>query len=339
MVLLYGGNGVKELIKRLTESYGPSGREEQVRDVIRQEINGLADAVRIDALGNLIAVRKSAIGQGRRIMLAAHMDEIGVIVTHVDQEGFLRFSGIGGVGVMGLAGNRVQFADGTLGTINLEGHRDTTKTPKITEFYIDIGAGKKEDVKLRVGDMGMFANTCAEVGDRLIAKAMDDRLGCAVLIQTLRELKASPHEVVFTFTVQEEVGVRGAQTAAFAIEPEIALAVDVTPAGDMPEATRMTVSLGAGPAIKVKDTGMLAHPQVVKAMTAAAERGNLPFQYEVLEGGGTDAEAIQVSREGVLAGALSIPTRYVHSVSEMVDYRDVLNSVRLLVELLSRDMP
>ncbi|MSP11419.1 MAG: M42 family peptidase [Chloroflexi bacterium] len=329
---------MKELIKKLTETYGPSGREERVRDVIRQEIDNLVDTVRIDTLGNLITMRKGNRGQGRRIMIAAHMDEIGVIVTHIDQEGFLRFAGIGGVGVMGLAGNRVQFADGTLGTINLEGHRDTSKTPKISEFYIDIGACKKEDVKLQVGDMGVFAHPCVDLGQRLIAKAMDDRLGCAVLIQTLRELKDSPHEVVFTFTVQEKVGVRGAQTAAFGVEPEIALAVDVTPAGDMPEATRMTVSLGAGPAIKVKDSGMLAHPQVVKAMTAAAERGDLPYQYEVLEAGGTDADAIQVSRGGVLTGALSIPTRYVHSVSEMVDYRDVLNAVRLLVEFLSHDI-
>jgi putative aminopeptidase FrvX len=164
---------------------------------------------------------------------------------------------------------------------------------------------------------------------------MDDRIACAILIETMRLLKGSPHELYFVFTTQEEVGVRGATTSAFGIDPDLGLAVDVTGTGDTPKGSKMAVGLGKGPAVKVKDAGMLADPRVVAWMIRAAEKAKIPYQREVLEGGSTDARAIQLTRGGVPAGCLSIPSRYVHTPSEMVDYDDVQNAVKLLKALLS----
>jgi endoglucanase len=173
------------------------------------------------------------------------------------------------------------------------------------------------------------------MGTRLVAKAMDDRIGCAILVQTLKELAGSPHELFVVFTVQEEVGLRGAAASAFGVEPEIALAVDITVASDTPECEPLSLNLGAGPAVKVKDSGMIAHAGVKDWMVRTAEKAGLPFQLEVLTMGTTDAMAIQTSRAGVPAGCLSIPTRYAHSPSEMLDYRDVQNAVKLLLAALA----
>jgi tetrahedral aminopeptidase len=180
-----------------------------------------------------------------------------------------------------------------------------------------------------------FQRPFLDLGGRLVAKSMDDRIGCAVLIETLRFLKSSPHELYFVFTTQEEVGTRGATTSAFGIDPEIGVAVDVTLTGDTPKSDPMSISLGKGPAVKVKDTGMLADPRVVEWMCSTAEKQHIPYQREVLDGGSTDARAIQMIRSGVPAGCISIPCRYVHTPSEMVDYEDVQNSVKLLVALVS----
>jgi endoglucanase len=317
---------VKETIKKLVEIFGPSGYEQDIRDTIRQEIekDGLAtgngDEVRVDVMGNLIVLKKGT-GVGRKVMLAAHMDEIGVIVTHIDEK---------------LIGGRVRFADGTVGVIGVEKLEDRTKMPGLDKLFIDVGARDKASCPVRVGDMAGFVRPFADMGDRLIAKGMDDRIGCAVLLQVLRELKETPHDVYFVFTVQEEVGLRGATTSGYGVAPDLALSVDVTGTGDTPEARAMAVSLGDGPAIKVKDGGMLAHPGVKNWLVETAERDEIPYQLEVLEGGTTDARAIQTSRAGVPTGCVSIPCRYIHSPSEMVDYDDVTNAVKLLVTALSK---
>ncbi len=183
--------------------------------------------------------------------------------------------------------------------------------------------------------MCAFDRPFLDLGNRLIAKSMDDRIGCAVMIEAMRALKTSPHELYFVFTTQEEVGLRGATTSSFGVDPDLGLSLDVTATGDTPKGSRMEVALGKGPAVKVKDGGMLADPRIVNWMIRTAEKAKIPFQREVLEGGTTDARAIQVARAGVPAGCLSIPTRYVHSPSEMVDTGDVQNSIKLLVALLS----
>ncbi len=331
---------MKDLIKRLTECYGPSGNESAVRDLIREEIKA-AGALKkkgaelvTDPLGSLI-LHFPGKGGGKRVMLAAHMDEIGIVVTYVDDKGFLRFGNVGGVRPLHLMGGRVAFAGGEIGVIGLEKLEENGKIPSLDKFYIDVGAGGRDSCRIRIGDTACFVRSFEDFGERLAAKAMDDRAGCAVLLHSLRELAGSPHDIYFVFTVQEEVGLRGATTSGYGVDPEIALAVDVTLTGDTPECPHMAVSLGAGPAIKVKDGGMLSHPGVKNWLVRTAEGGSIPYQLEVLEGGTTDARAIQTSRGGVPTGCVSIPCRYVHSPSEMIDYNDALGASRLLVRALS----
>jgi endoglucanase len=325
---------VKELIKSLVEAFGPAGSEDRVRELIAAEVGKVAREVRTDALGNLIATvgRKGA--GGRRVMLAAHMDEIGIVVSHVDSGGFARFGSIGGVPRQILIGSRVRFADGRIGVIGSEEKRVEGDLPRFDQLFIDVGAKDRDSAPVKVGDVACFDRPFVDLGGRLVAKAMDDRVGCAVLVQVLKELGETPHEVHFVFTVQEEVGLRGAQTSAYGIDAEVGIAVDVTTTGDTPEARTMAVSLGSGPAIKVKDRGMLSHPGVRRWLVETAEREGIPYQLEVLEAGTTDATVMQTTRAGVPVGVLSIPTRYVHTPSEMVDYGDVLGAVRLLVALL-----
>ncbi len=325
---------MRDLIRKLTETYGPSGFEDRIRAVIREEIEPLADEVRVTPLGSLVAVKRGG-SEGRRIMLAAHMDEIGVMVSHVDKKGFLRFTAIGGVNPLTCVGGRVVFEDGTVGVIGVEGKRkDQSKVPTLSQLYIDVGATSEADCPVRVGDAAAFARPFTVQGRRLIAKAMDDRIGCAVLIETLRRLEKTSNEVYFVFSVQEETTLSGARTAAFGIEPDLAIAVDVTGTGDTPEARPMAVELGKGPAVKVQDRGMIAHPSVRDLLVRAAEAAGVPYQMEVLEYGTTDAAAMQLVRSGVPSGCLSIPCRYVHSPSEMVDEGDVEGAVKVLLEAI-----
>lgn len=330
---------MKELIEQLVTTYGPSGHEDVIRNLIREKITPYADEIRTDALGNLIALKRGQ-KSDKPVMVAAHMDEIGLVVTYIDEKGFLRFAPTGGVSPVTLVGNRVRFANGTLGLIGWEKwlRPDAgTNRPEIDELYIDIGASSRADASVRVGDAAIFERPFEAVGRRLVAKAMDDRIGCALAIQTLQELDQPANDVYFVFTVQEEVGTRGAVTAAFSIEPAVGLAIDVTLVGDTPKARPMAIALGQGPAIKIMDTGMLAHPGVVDWMIRTAETLGIPYQREVLQGGSTDARAIQLSRAGVPSGCLSIPCRYVHTPSEMVDWEDVQHAKQLLIALLKED--
>jgi len=327
---------MKPLIKKLVEAYGPSGNEDQVRDLIRGEIKGLADYVTVDPLGNLIAVIKKKSKSGKKVMLAAHMDEIGVMVTHIDAKGFLRFVAIGGVSPLTCVGGRVRFVNGVTGVIGIEKRDNLSSMPSLDQLYIDVGATSAETCPVKVGDAAGFYRPLEEMGERLVAKSMDDRLGCAILIEAMRGLKRTPHEVQFVFTVQEEVGTRGAGPSAFGLEPDLALAVDVTLTGDTPKNNRMAVRLGGGAAIKVRDSGMLSDPRIVALLEQRAAEAKLMSQREVLEGGTTDARSIQLARTGVPAGCVSIPCRHVHTPSEMVDMRDVQAAVNLIVYTVER---
>lgn len=322
---------MKELLGRLIGCFGPSGREDAVRQVVGAELEAMGEHPRADPLGNLVAVRPARSGRGRRILLAAHMDEIGLMVTHVDEKGFARFAPVGGHSPQVLVGQRVRFADGTVGSVGAE-HRDDPKDLKLEHLFIDCG-GPADAV--RTGEMCVLDRGLEAEGERWIGKAMDDRAGCLVLLEVARALKDSPHEVHFAFTVQEEVGLRGARAAGFAAEPDLAVAVDVTATGDTPKARTMDVALGRGAAVKVRDSSLIAHPRVVGWLTAAGERRGIPYQMEVLEFGGTDAGAIHTTQAGVPSGCVSIPTRYVHTPAEMVDAGDLRACVDLLVEALS----
>lgn len=327
---------MKKLLQTLTETFGPSGYEDDVRKIVRREVESLADEARVDALGNLIVRKRptKAARNAKKIMIAAHMDEIGVIVSHVDEHGFVRFSPIGGVFRRYVLGGRVRFLNGTQGIIGFDRLDNVNELPTLDKVYIDVGATSPKDSPVKVGDVAAFDRQYNDLGDRLVAKSMDNRVGVLVAIETLRALKSTPYDLYFVFTTQEEVGVRGAMTSAYGIDPDIGIALDVTPTGDTPNALRMEMALGKGPCIKIQDMGMIADPRVVQWMIRAAEKHRIPYQREVLLMGGTDARAIQLTRAGVPAGCISVPVRYVHSPSEMVDYSDLQNAVRLLTAIL-----
>jgi endoglucanase len=329
---------MKQLLKTLTETFAPSGYEDAVREIILKEVKPLADEVRVDTLGNLIVHKKptKASKFPKKIMLAAHMDEIGVIVSHVDKKGFARFTNVGGAFGRYTLGARVRFLNGVTGVVGYDRLEQVDNILPINKMYIDVGATSKESCPVKVGDIAAFERTFIEMGDRLVAKSLDDRSGVVVLIETLRALKATPNDLYFVFTTQEEVGTRGAGTAAFGINPDIGIAVDVTSTGDTPASIKMVMELGKGPCVKFRDVGMISDPRIVDWMIQSAEKAKIPYQREVLLMGSTDAREIQISGAGVMAGALSIPCRYVHSASEMIDINDLKNSVKLLTAMLSK---
>lgn len=322
------------LIKKFVETPGPSGYEEKIRAAVMEEIHDVADEMKIDALGNLIARKGTRKANGLRIMISAHIDEIGLMVTHVDAEGFVRFINIGGINPLTCIGGRVLFMNGSRGVIGCD-KLEAGKLPTLDKLFIDVGAASKDDCPVTVGDVCGFERPFMELGNRLVAKSMDDRIAAVVAVEAMRAIKDTPHEIFFVFSVQEEVGIRGATTAAYGVNPDLGLAIDVTRTGDTPKTIKMEVALGNGPAIKVRDASFIADPKVVNWMVETAKSAGIPYQLEVLEMGGTDGRGIQMARAGVPAGCLSIACRYIHSPSEMVDRRDVEHAIKLLVELLS----
>jgi len=334
---------MKSLIQKLVSITGPSGYETKIRAAIREEIEPFVDEIKVDNLGNLIARKGKKDESGVSIMLAAHMDEIGIIATHIDDYGFVRFAPIGGVFPRNCPGGHVVFMNGTRGVIGLERTENRSQTPPLDQMFIDVGANSKENHPVKIGDVAAFERSFVDMGERVATKALDDRIGVAVLIEILHNLKDTSdlngNEVYFVFSVQEEVGLRGATTAAFGVNPDYGIAVDVTLSGDTPNGIKMAVGLGKGPAIKVRDSGMLASPEVIEWLVNNAEKNAIPYQLEILERGTTDARAIQLTRMGVPAGCVSIPCRYVHSPSEVVDINDVENAVKLLTALVQSTPP
>lgn len=326
---------MKELIKRLVEAYGPTGSEDSVCNLIIEEVKPYVDEIQVDALGNLIAIKR---GGSKKLMLASHMDEIGIMVTHIDEQGFLRFYGVGGISPFSLIGNRCYFANGTVGVFGME-RLDAIKDLAMNKMFIDIGADSKEEAleRVNIGDTAAIKREFCDLGKRLVSKAMDDRIACAIQIEALKQLQDPAFDVYAVFTTQEEVGLRGARVAAFGITPDIGIAVDVTRTGDTPKSVTMAVSLGKGPTVKVRDSSLLCTPAVRRHMEAVAKANDIPYQLEVLEAGGTDAGAIQLTKSGIPAGVMSIPCRYIHTASEMVDYDDVQNGVRFLVKLMETE--
>lgn len=316
-------------IKMLTQTFGPSGSEKKVAEAIKTALDGKVDTIRMDNLGNLIAVKK---GKGKKIMLAAHMDEIGLIVSYIDDKGFLRFGAIGGVSPLIALGQKVIFENGIAGTVWYEESLENMKDAKIEKMYIDIGTTSREETAkhAKVGDLAVFEGETLIQNGVVVSKALDDRIGCAVLLELALRQPKTNHEIYYVFTAQEEVGLRGAKTAAFGIVPDMALAVDVTKTGDTPNAKTMAVTMGAGPAIKIKDSSVIAHPQIRDALVKAAEANKIPYQLEVLEAGGTDAGSIHVTAGGIPSGGVSIPTRFIHSPAEMASLSDAEHAVRLL---------
>lgn len=326
----------KALLKRLSEAYGPSGSEDGVRALVRNEIKAHVDQMRVDAMGNLIAQRRGSGAARKKIMLSAHLDEIGVMLTFIDARGFARFGALGAVKPLTLLGARVQFENGVRGVIG-RGGKNTART-EIDEsaLFIDVGAASAENAPVRVGDTACVTREFVDNGDFLIGKALDGRAGCAVLIETLRHLKKSPHELYFVFTAQNQVGARGAGAAAFSIQPDLAIVLNATAAQDIPDARANGIALGQGPAIKFQDEGALTSASARQLLMQAARDAHLPYQLDVTPSAHGDGLFAQAAREGVPTGVLGIPVRYRHTPSETIHYQDVERAVTLLQNLLSK---
>lgn len=323
---------MNELIHKLLGAWGPSGYEHSVRQMIREEVAPHADDITVDPLGNLIC----RVGEGgKKVMVAAHMDVIGVMATYREPtSGYLRFENVGGLIHTTLHGSRVRFEDGTVGTIGIHDQwgDGRTKAPSFDKFFIDVSDGN--NAEFTIGQPAVFDAPSGERGTRVFGRGMDDRVGCAVLIETMRNLK-TPHEVYFVFTTQEEVGLRGAQAAVHNVQPDVGLAVDVTASGDEPHGVKMHVKLGEGTAIKIKDSGIVVPAAVRDWMIDTAEANDIPYQLELLPFGSTDAAQMQVALGGIPSGVISVPCRYVHTNNETVDTKDVQASIDLLTALLS----
>ena len=334
-----------DLLKRLSEAAGVPSREHQVRSVVVEALRPIVDELRIDRLGNVVALKRgSGSAPRRKLMIAAHMDEIGFLVSHVEKEGFLRLQPLGGFDPRSLFAQRVLVH--TTGGQVLHGVMmpaggkpphlmagEEAKGPKVADYFVDVGLPvERVNEIVEIGDMVTMDRTLERAGDMIVGKAMDDRAGVFVMIEAIRALRSHEVDVVGVATVQEEVGLRGATTAAFGIEPDIGIALDGTLAVDIPESKdhEHVSKLGKGVAIKVMDSSSISDPRMVNQFRDIARRERIPFQMEILPRGGTDAGSIQRSRAGVPTITLSVPTRYVHTVNEMVSERDVEAAVTLL---------
>lgn len=323
-----------EAFHTLSTAFGPSGRECAAADAIVTLINKtVPNAAQwehdTDAMNNLIYHRA---GNGKKVMLAAHMDSIGIVVTHIDDNGFARFASVGGLMLGDLIDRRVRFSNGTRGIISFE---DKTPFAKLSmdNLFLDIGAADKKHAEacIQVGDFAVYDGEPFSQGDIICGPYLDNRIGCLTLIGAMTRIEEADCDLYVAFTAQEEVGLRGAQTAAFAIQPDYAIAVDVTDTGDLPERKYpMAVKLGVGPAVKVMDRSVICDMDVKNAMYHAAEKHDIPVQREIMEFGGTDTGVIQRTAGGVKVGAVSIPTRYIHSANEMANVKDIEHAAALI---------
>ena len=333
----------EELLRRLIETPAVPGREEQQRGIAREELGRLTDEVRTDALGSVIGTKKGR--DDVRVMVAAHTDEIGFLVKHIDDKGFLRLQTLGGHDPANKVSQRVVVttSDGAALRGALQPARkpphlskgQEQKAPRATEFYVDLGMTEDEvKKKVRVGDYATMDRTLEKVGDRYIGKAMDDRIGVYVMLEALRAMGDHEATVFAVATSQEEVGLRGAAASGSALAPTVMIALDITLAMDVPGGggENQITALGKGAAIKIMDGHSISHPRLVDHLRSIAERENIPYQMEILPAGGTDAGGVQKLHGGIPTVTISIPCRYVHTPNEMVDEGDV----RACVDLLAR---
>ncbi len=345
------GEETLQLLRTLSEAFGVAGFEDEVRTLIQERIEPYVDEMRVDALGNLIAYRR---GRGERVlMLDAHMDEIGFMVSYIEEGGFLRFAPLGGWDARIIPSHALTiktssggFVKGAIGTPppHILKPEEREKPFPLEELFVDIGATSREEVEklgIRIGSPAVIAYPFERLNeDVVMGKALDDRVGCAVLIETLRALKDEELEVTVAanFAVCEEVGLRGARTAAFQIEPDLALALEGTVAADVPGVppTRQPTALGKGPALTVADRSLIPHPKLVEFLLGVARDEEIPCQLKVPPFGSTDAGAIQQTGKGAIAGVVSVPCRYIHSPFSLMRLEDFQHTVRLVVAFTRR---
>ena len=337
-----------DLLRLLTEAHGTSGFEDNIRAIVRKELDGFVDEMRVDRIGNLHCVRKGKGSNPKKLMLAAHMDEIGFIVKFIDDKGFLKIHTLGGWDPSQMASQRVlvHTKDGDLpGTLmasrkpkHLLSADEANKGLQIESFFVDLGlSGEEAKAKVRIGDTVTMNRQLQQMGKLITNKCMDDRVAVYVMIEALKKVKSQDVELHAIATVQEEIGLRGAAASGAAINPDICVAIDITLANDVPgipDSDHIT-KLGEGTAIKVMDSSLICHPKVVEHFRTLAETNQIKYQMELLTLGGTDAGGVQRLHGGIPSFTLSIPTRYVHTVNETVHTDDVDASVDLLAAYIA----
>ncbi len=338
------GSAQIRLLQRLTEACAVSGDESEVRRIVMDEVRPVVDEVRVDSLGNVLAIKHGS-GEGLpRVLLAAHMDEVGFIITGDDSDGFFRFEKVGGIDTRLLPGKPVwvgkEHLPGVIGAkpIHLTTSEERRSTISLDALRIDLGAGNGSKVKL--GDRAVFATSFIRLGPSLRAKALDDRLGVANLIELVKNAPQNV-ELLAAFTVQEEVGLRGAGVAAYALNPDLAIALDSTPAQDLPtwdgsENAQYNARLGAGPAIYVADRGTFSDPRLVRHLIEIAEAAGIPYQIRQPGGGGTDSGAMHKQRLGIPSISVSVPARYNHSPAAIARLSDWKHTLALLYRALQQ---
>lgn len=321
-----------QTLTTLCMAFGPSGAETSVAEVIEEMARPFVDEITRDTMGNLICHKK---GPGPRLMFSAHMDSIGLVVTHVEEKGFLRVGAVGGVNPDAVVNTPIRFQNGTCGVITAQiGSTPGKRT--VADLYLDIGATSQEEAEqlVQIGDVAVYNTPVMQVQNMLVGPYMDNRISCLVLLRAMEQLRDCSNDVFFVFSTQEEVGLRGAKTAAWSIDPQYGIAVDVTAEDGLPGAKHTASSFaGKGAAVKVMDRSVICHPKMVKLLMELAQEQNIPAQRDVIQAGGTDAGVIHQSRNGVCTGGISIPCRYIHTPCEMVCACDVQACVDLVVAL------
>jgi putative aminopeptidase FrvX len=334
------------LLKQICEIPGAPGFEQKIRKFVMEVVSPYVDEIKVDNIGNIIALKKGQNNpDGKKVMVAAHMDEIGFMVTYIDDKGFLWFNTLGGFDPKTLTAQRVivhgsKDLVGVMGSkpVHVMSPEEKNKPAKIEDFFIDLGMPKEEVEKyISIGNPVTRERSLIEMGDCLNCKSLDNRVSVFILIETLRQLENPPYDVYGVFTVQEEVGLRGAHVAAHQINPDFGLGLDTTIAYDVPTARahEKVTELGKGTAIKLMDSSAIADFRMVKFLKQTADTHKIPWQPEILIAGGTDTASVQkMGKNGSIAGAISIPTRHIHQVIEMVHKSDVFNSIQLLKNAL-----
>jgi endoglucanase len=338
-----------DTLEKLSNACGVAGREEEVRSLMKNFLKPYVDEVKEDKLGNIIGIKKGK-KNAPKVMLAAHMDEIGLLVKIISKKGFIQFAKIGGIDDRILLAQKVIVytekgpLHGIIGSKppHIQKEEERKRVLTCDELFIDIGAENQEQAKkmgVKIGDPVGFDIKFAKVGKNIvIGRAFDDRVGCAVMVEVMKRLEKTECTVYAVGTVQEEVGLRGATTAAFGIYPDVGIALDVTIAGDVPGVREVEapIKLGKGPSIEIADMGLIAHPKVVRLLVDVAEENKIPYQLETGLPGSTDAARISLTREGVPSGVISIPTRYIHSPSSLLSLEDAEKTVKLTVAAIQK---
>jgi endoglucanase len=338
-----------EVLEKLCNACGVAGREEEVRSLMRKLLKPCVDEVKEDKLGNVIGI-KEGVKTAPKVMLAGHMDEIGLLVKTISKEGYLQFAKIGGIDDRVLLAQKVMVytekgpLHGIIGSKppHIQKEDERKKVIPYDELFIDIGAASQEEVKkmgVRIGDSVEFDVKFTAINkDIVIGKALDDRVGCAAMIEVLKRLQKTECTIYAVGTVQEEVGCRGATTSAFGIYPDVGLALDVTVAGDIPgvKEVEAPTKLKKGPSLLIADAMHISHPKVLRLLTEVAEENKIPYQLEAGLAGGTDAGRISLAREGVPSCSICIPTRYIHSPTSLLSLTDVENTVKLTVAAIKK---